>query len=225
MYGLKTVKGASPDSPDERCNPEPASLAAASYIKKLLAEDFGNGTNQTTFAIAAYNSGEDGLRANINKTKDLAKTEPISYWTLLENKDKQSEQFQAENVNYVPKFFASAIVGENPKVFDVEMQPLSSNTKQIKPIAVEVPTSEPKLYWQMTYEEKLKFTREMTRHIKALIQDDSNELEEEALWAIIKEIEWYMKKKGLPIEVSVSGTLTCDLWARQPVCANDKSRV
>ncbi|MEK7855006.1 MAG: transglycosylase SLT domain-containing protein, partial [Acidobacteriota bacterium] len=35
MHGLKTVKGATPENPDERCEPEPAARAAASYMKAL----------------------------------------------------------------------------------------------------------------------------------------------------------------------------------------------
>jgi len=128
-YGLKAVQGANADSPDERCNPEPASLAAASYMKKLMAEDFGNGLNQSTFAIAAYNSGENGLREDINKTKNKLKNDTISYWNLLDNSEKLSEEFKSENSKYVPRFFASAIVGENPKVFDIDLQPLSSYVK------------------------------------------------------------------------------------------------
>lgn len=128
-YGLKAFKGATADNPDERCNAEPASQAAAAYVKKLIAEDFGTGANQIVFAIASYNSGESGLRQNIETAKKLLAIDNINYWTLLENKDKMSDQFQSENCKYVTKFFASAIVGENPRVFDVDVEPLSSYVK------------------------------------------------------------------------------------------------
>lgn len=128
-YGLKAFNGATADDPDERCNAEPASQAAASYVKKLIAEDFGSGTNQVVFAVSSYNSGENGLRHNIEVAKKLLAIDRINYWTLLENKDKMSTQFQNENSKYVTKFFASAIVGENPQVFDVDIEPLSSYVK------------------------------------------------------------------------------------------------
>jgi hypothetical protein len=36
------------------------------------------------------------------------------------------QTFRDENVYYVPRFFAAAIIGENPTVFGVQMEPLSS---------------------------------------------------------------------------------------------------
>ena len=56
-----------------------------------------------------------------------------SFWTLIANKNilqgGAGKQFNAENIKYVPKFFAAAIVGENPQDFGVTLQPLSSYTK------------------------------------------------------------------------------------------------
>jgi len=37
-----------------------------------------------------------------------------------------SKQFQSENFKYVPKFFAAAIIGENPQDFGLKLQPLST---------------------------------------------------------------------------------------------------
>lgn len=128
-YGLKAVKDATTDNPDERCNAEPASRAAATLVKKLLAEDFGGGMNRTTFALTAYDEGEPVLRQNIKKAKDITGSETVSFWTLLENKEKMSEEFERQASKYLPRFFAAAIVGENPQVFDVQIQPLSSYVK------------------------------------------------------------------------------------------------
>ena len=36
IYGLKAVKGANPQKPDERCNPQLAARAAAKYIKYMI---------------------------------------------------------------------------------------------------------------------------------------------------------------------------------------------
>jgi hypothetical protein len=36
------------------------------------------------------------------------------------------ESFQRESAGYVPDFFAAAIVGENPEVFDLGMPALST---------------------------------------------------------------------------------------------------
>jgi serine/threonine protein kinase len=124
-YGLKASKDATANNPDERCNAEPASHAAATLIKKLMAEDFGNGANQTTFALTAYLTGENGLRKNIEMAKRITQKDSVSFWMLLDNTDKMSEEFKFGVVKYLPRFFAAAIVGENPQVFDVAVQPLS----------------------------------------------------------------------------------------------------
>src|SRR6266404_663987 len=57
------VKGASPSNPDVRCKPEPASRAAASYMKALTLR-FGTGALSVPLAIGSYNSGEGGLNSN-----------------------------------------------------------------------------------------------------------------------------------------------------------------
>jgi hypothetical protein len=45
---------------------------------------------------------------------------------LTAARTKLDKAFQHESVHYVPRFFAVAIIGENPQVFDLQMQPLSS---------------------------------------------------------------------------------------------------
>jgi hypothetical protein len=127
-YGLDIVRGASPSNPDERCKPEPAARAAAGYMK-FLAGRYGTGPLSVPLAIASYNSGEGGLSSNLSTALASAMQEERSFWTLVANQGRLSEQFQKENVKYVPKFFAAAIVGENPQVFGVQLQPLSSYTQ------------------------------------------------------------------------------------------------
>jgi hypothetical protein len=39
---------------------------------------------------------------------------------------KLDQMFQTENAFYVPRFFAAAIIGENPLAFGLQSQPLSS---------------------------------------------------------------------------------------------------
>jgi hypothetical protein len=50
-------KGASPANPDDRCLPEPAARAAASYMKALTGR-YGTGPASVPLAIGSYNSGE-----------------------------------------------------------------------------------------------------------------------------------------------------------------------
>ncbi|HXF43789.1 MAG TPA: FHA domain-containing protein [Pyrinomonadaceae bacterium] len=119
------IKGASPSNPDDRCKPEPAAKAAASYMKALTGR-YGTGPASVPLAIGSYNSGEGGLSANLEKALQTNSGLPREFWTLIEKADLLSKQFQAENFKYVPKFFAAAIVGENPQDFGLKLQPLST---------------------------------------------------------------------------------------------------
>ncbi|HEY2867387.1 MAG TPA: FHA domain-containing protein [Pyrinomonadaceae bacterium] len=121
------VKGASPSNPDDRCKPEPAARAAASYMKALTGR-YGTGPSSVPLAIGSYNSGEGGLSQNLEKALASGGL-PRDFWTLIAKADLLSKQFNSENFKYVPKFFAAAIVGENPKDFGLDLQPLSTYSK------------------------------------------------------------------------------------------------
>ncbi len=127
-YGLKTQKGASPQKPDDRCNAKLSADAAASYFKKLLDVDFGNNAIGAPFAVSSYNAGEGNIKKLIS-INNPSKSADFTYWNLrksiLNNPKKGSAQFINENYIYFPKFLAAFIVGENPKVFGIEMEPLS----------------------------------------------------------------------------------------------------
>ncbi len=121
-------KGSSPSNPDDRCFPEPAAKAAASYMKALTGR-YGTGPSSVPLAIGSYNSGEGGLSTNLQKALESGTGLPRDFWTLISNSEILSKQFQAENFKYVPKFFAAAIIGENPQDFGLNLQPVSSYTK------------------------------------------------------------------------------------------------
>jgi pSer/pThr/pTyr-binding forkhead associated (FHA) protein len=124
-YGLSVRKDASPTNGDERCEPQPAAIAAAKYMKFLTGR-YGTGPSSVPLAIGSYNSGEGGLSRNLKTALESNEGLPRDFWTLIANGDKLSKQFQAENFKYVPKFFAAAIVGENPKDFGLNLRPLST---------------------------------------------------------------------------------------------------
>jgi hypothetical protein len=128
MHGLKTVRGATPQNPDERCEPEPSARAAANYMKALTGR-YGTGPSSVPLAIGSYNSGEGGLSSNLVKALESGKGLERDFWTLISKGDILSKQFQSENFKYVPKFFAAAIVGENPDDFGLKLQPLSTYSK------------------------------------------------------------------------------------------------
>ncbi len=128
MHGLKTVRGATPQNPDERCEPEPSARAAASYMKALTGR-YGTGPASVPLAIGSYNSGEGGLSSNLVKALESNSGLPRDFWTLISKGDILSKQFQSENFKYVPKFFAAAIVGEHPQDFGLKLQPLSTYSR------------------------------------------------------------------------------------------------
>jgi pSer/pThr/pTyr-binding forkhead associated (FHA) protein len=128
MHGLRTISGASPTNPDERCEPEPSARAAASYMKALTGR-YGTGPASVPLAIGSYNSGEGGLSTNLVKALESNSGLPRDFWTLISKGDILSKQFQSENFKYVPKFFAAAIVGENPADFGMKLQPLSTYSR------------------------------------------------------------------------------------------------
>jgi hypothetical protein len=109
---------------DERCDLKKASGCAAKYIKDRIAE-FGTDSVSVALGIAGYNRSPDSVRRDLHDVLDPNNKER-SFWTLVANKAELDHWFQRENLRYVPKFFAAAIVGENPLAFGVEMRPLST---------------------------------------------------------------------------------------------------
>jgi len=122
------IKGATPPKGDVRCEPEPAARAAASYMKALTGR-YGTGPASVPLAIGSYNSGEGGLSSNLVKALESNTGLPRDFWTLISKGEILSKQFQSENFKYVPKFFAAAIIGENPQDFGLKLQPLSTYSK------------------------------------------------------------------------------------------------
>lgn len=138
--GLNTKKNASPTNPDERCQPKPAARAAAKYYRMMIDKFFESDAIGFPLAISSYNRGEGNTKKHISDVAAISKAPRISFWVLIETtdelrqtfkKEKSSKtpdyftQFEQENIKYVPKFFAAAIMGENPKAFGIDMLPLS----------------------------------------------------------------------------------------------------
>jgi hypothetical protein len=49
-----------------------------------------------------------------------------SICALTEQRNNPDSTLPSENVYYVPRFFAGAIIGENPQAFGLHTRPLSS---------------------------------------------------------------------------------------------------
>jgi hypothetical protein len=130
-YGVQDVSSPKDTRFDDRCKIDIMAPIAAQYMKDLIAM-FGTGPLSVPLAIASYNEGEGGLSANLMKALNAARTSENperSFWTMVANSDMMSDQFQREAIKYVPHFFGAAIVGENPRVFGVDMGPISTYTQ------------------------------------------------------------------------------------------------
>jgi hypothetical protein len=110
--------------PDQRCDNQVMMKAAARYMKKRLNE-FGPDAMGAALAVAAYNRGPGSVRDDLGKIINSRDNER-AFWTLIARKEELDRFYQNENVKYVPKFFAAAIIGENPRVFGLRIRNLSS---------------------------------------------------------------------------------------------------
>jgi transglycosylase-like protein with SLT domain len=98
--------------------------AAARYIAAGL-ETFKDDPMKEALALLAYNRGGDNVDKDL-ATLVNAQNRGCSICVLTEQRDKLDANFQKESVYYVPRFFAAAIVGENPQAFGLKTAPLSS---------------------------------------------------------------------------------------------------
>jgi hypothetical protein len=98
--------------------------AAARYIADGINQ-FSSDRMKEALALLAYNRGgkavESDLAALVNE-----QNRACSICALTEQRDKLDKTFRSENVYYVPRFFAGAIIGENPQAFGLQTRPLSS---------------------------------------------------------------------------------------------------
>jgi hypothetical protein len=99
--------------------------AAARYITNNLNQ-FKDDPMKEALALLAYNRGEQKTARDL-KFLINEQNKQCSICALTANRSKLDETFQSENVFYVPRFFAAAIIGENPQAFGLQMQPLSAH--------------------------------------------------------------------------------------------------
>jgi soluble lytic murein transglycosylase-like protein len=109
--------------PDEMCDVEKMTPVAAHYIADRMAE-LGEDSESMTLVLLSYNRGEESVRNNLRQLRGTANYER-NFWTLFARRDELDDAFRREGVNYVPNFFAAAIIGENPEVFELPPPALS----------------------------------------------------------------------------------------------------
>lgn len=98
--------------------------AAARYIAANLAL-FANEGMKEALALLAYNRGEGNVKSDLRRFA-ANRNETCNICALTAARDELDETFRKENVYYVPRFFAAAIIGENPQAFGLSALPLSS---------------------------------------------------------------------------------------------------
>lgn len=107
-----------------RCDEKQMAPAAAKYMKDRIKE-FGTDSMSVALSIAGYNRSPASVRRDLQDVVD-SKSNERSFWTLLARKEELDHWFQQENVKYVPKFFAAAIIGENPAHFGLRIRKFST---------------------------------------------------------------------------------------------------
>ncbi|HEV2762476.1 MAG TPA: transglycosylase SLT domain-containing protein, partial [Pyrinomonadaceae bacterium] len=126
-----TARGYGVD-PADRTDVDKMAPAAAKYFRDTIIQ-FGGDPMSVALAIAGYNRNPESvardLREVLNEKDNTARER--TFWTLIANKSKLDEKFQSENKEYVPRFFAAAILGETPWAFGLDLQPLSTYTQPV----------------------------------------------------------------------------------------------
>lgn len=103
---------------------EKSADAAARYITDSLKR-FKNDSMKEALALLSYNRGTPQTASALQLVID-DQNRRCSICALTAARTRLDESFQKESVYYVPRFFAAAIIGENPQAFGLQQQPLSS---------------------------------------------------------------------------------------------------
>ncbi|MCA1575828.1 MAG: transglycosylase SLT domain-containing protein [Acidobacteria bacterium] len=99
--------------------------AAARYITDSV-QVFKGDPMKEALAVLAYNRGAQKTTRELKLLLN-EQNRQCSICALTADRSKRDETFGSEGVFYVPRFFAAAIIGENPQMFGLQMQPLSSH--------------------------------------------------------------------------------------------------
>jgi len=101
-----------------------AADAAARYLLDSM-DQFKDDPMKEALALVAYNRGAPKTARDL---KFLLNEQNIrcSICALSADRSKLDETYRYESSLYVPRFFAAAIIGENPAAFGLKVRPLSS---------------------------------------------------------------------------------------------------
>ena len=111
-------------SPEELLDVDKSADAAARYIADCL-NTFSADRMKEALALLAYNRGGNAVERDIAALVN-DQNRACSICALTEQRDKLDQAFRRESVYYVPRFFAAAIIGENPQAFGLQTRALST---------------------------------------------------------------------------------------------------
>ena len=111
-------------TPSDLLDVEKSADAAARYIARNLKKFKGDPMKEA-LAILSYNRGAGAVERDLALLV-TAENGACSICVFTENSGRLDAAFQSESVYFVPRFFAAAIIGENPQAFGLQTQPLSS---------------------------------------------------------------------------------------------------
>ena len=110
-------------TPEDLLDVAKAADAAALYIANS-SKRFDKQSMKELLAVLAYNRGENNVERDIAQFVDATNNE-CSICALSEPNEADKDT-NTERAFYVPRFFAAAILGENPEAFGLPSPPLSS---------------------------------------------------------------------------------------------------
>jgi membrane-bound lytic murein transglycosylase D len=111
-------------SSEDLLDVEKSADAAARLITDGMNQ-FSSDRMKEALALLAYNRGGNAVERDIAALVN-DQNRACSICVLTEQRDKLDKNFRSESVYYVPRFFAAAIIGENPHAFGLSTRPLSS---------------------------------------------------------------------------------------------------
>ena len=112
-------------SPQDLLDVSKSADAAAQYITQSM-EAFRDDPMKEALALLAYNRGADKTKRDL-KSLVNEQNKQCGICAMSADRSKLDETFRSESVFYVPRFFAAAIIGENPQAFGLKGEPLSSH--------------------------------------------------------------------------------------------------
>ena len=111
-------------SAEDLLDVEKSADAAARLITDGMNQ-FSSDRMKEALSLLAYNRGGRAVEQDL-ATWVNDQNRACSICALTEQRDKLDKTFRSESVYYVPRWFAAAIIGENPQAFGLQTRPLSS---------------------------------------------------------------------------------------------------